>query len=960
MNKTILLLMLFASLSLAAQQPSNLNKIKPDRSEAKMKAVDLGGILDDYDYKNDVSVDEYLSTVSEGDSIGFSVYDLQSNNSMQRRLHLEEDGTLHAVWTYGLFDDAFPGRGTGYNVRTDGVWGDIPNERLEDQRVGWPEVGVTASGRVYSITHSANDGMHFVYKDAGQTDWISNIVPNDAEAIWPRTAANGDTIYAIISRQTAFGGLPNGLAFHRSFDGGDNWEGPIVLDMLLDDYGGVTVDCYDIDAAGGAVAFVLGGYGRQNIVYKSTNHGDDWDRIAIAETTAPLIEGGGTAVEQFDPANLAENVSLVVDDEGKVHVAGAWVFNFTTGPNTAPSFIVDRGGIMYWTEGMNGFELIGNTVAQDWDGNASNEYDAIDQATGAVVDLDVGWRFYSNVPIAQPSISVDEEGNPFIAYSSVVDAHFHNTDLDDVEKYFREVFVVKGNNSGDVTAWEGPYNVSNDENTEDVFPSLPNRIYNGEVNILYNSDSEAGMAWGEQQAWQINSFKIVTIDTADIVSPDYIAENNGPELDIFWTAFGTTQGCALAASDIPGVTAWDFPDGDLTEAIVFPEIDFNTVSTDQEIIFTVTDSDGNEVQDTMLFSVVEDVTPPEITLLCPDGTPGCANQVFIVDDLTVYDDPGYTFFDDSACPGLDASAVTVTGSVDVTTIDTYTLTYEASDFAGNPTTVTRTVQIIAIDDIPPTITVTAPDGSEIVDGGTYVFEADASIDEIPFVIEALDDVVIGVEYSIEYGANGEPQPDMLGDYTVTVTSTDGFNITEVTYVVSVVDTTPPSITLLGGADTEYSFCQGDGMLIELAFNSDDNLTANPTLNSSEDIPFDQTGTYTASYSFTDDAGNQSESIDITYIVNNDVDCWALGINDIAFGNAITISPNPAKDIATITVNGNYQNLAVLLTDIQGKEILTLNNQNGIIRLDLSKMAAGVYYAKVKTEDATAVKKLIIE
>jgi len=856
MSKTILFLMLFASISIAAQQAKNLSVEKIQQAEATTS------------YKSELTDAEYSSAISQGDSIGFTVYDWQTNNSVQRRLHLEEDGTLHAVWTYGLFDDAFPGRGTAYNVRTNGVWGPIPNERIENIRTGWPSIGVSSSGRVQVVTHSGADGMHFTYKDEGQNTWTSNIVSSDADGVWPRSATDGEKIFAIISRQTSFGGLNNGLAFQRSMNGGDSWEGPFVIDILNDYYGGVAVDCYDIAASNGVLAVALGGYGRQTVVFKSMDDGTTWEAIPLAVTTAPFITDGTDPVPEFAPVNLAENVSLVVDDNGQIHLAGAWIFNFAADPNTAPDFLADRGGILYWTEGMDGMELIGNTVAQDWDGNGSNDYDAIDQATGEVVDLDVGWRFYSNVPVAMPSISVDENGNPFITYASVVDAHFHNTSSNNVETYFREIFIVKGDNSGDVTTWEGPYNVSDDANTEDVFPSLPNRIYNGEVNVLYMSDSEAGTGLQGEHAYHVNGIKMVTIDESEIVTPDYILENNGPNLDVFSAEFTTSQGCTLTASDIPGATAWDFPDGDLTDEIVFPEIDFNTVTTNQEIIFSVTDSDGNTAQDTILLSVIADNTPPELTLLCPDGSVGCASQTFLIG--TEYVDPGFTISDNSECPGL----INIIGFVDVNTPGIYELTYLVTDLAGNPTTVTRFINIIAEDLIAPIITVTGPNGTNISNGDNYIFEADASLSEIPFLIVAEDNLVSNITYTTEFGPNGQPQPDVLGNYTITLTANDGINETVVTYTVSVVDTTPPSVDLLPGIPTEFNSCAGDGSVLEnitAAISVTDNLSANPTLNASEEIEFNQAGTYTATYSYTDDAGNESETITITYIVGDPTD-----------------------------------------------------------------------------------------
>lgn len=86
-----------------------------------------------------------------------------------------------------------------------------------------------------------------------------------------------------------------------------------------------------------------------------------------------------------------------------------------------------------------------------------------------------------------------------------------------------------------------------------------------------------------------------------------------------------------------------------------------------------------------------DKTPPKITLL---GT-----NPMTVEEGTAYVEPGYTATDNA--DGNITSKVQVSGSVDVNTPDTYTLTYSVSDTAGNAATpVTRTVNVVAADNSP--------------------------------------------------------------------------------------------------------------------------------------------------------------------------------------------------------------------------------------------------------------------
>jgi uncharacterized repeat protein (TIGR01451 family) len=104
--------------------------------------------------------------------------------------------------------------------------------------------------------------------------------------------------------------------------------------------------------------------------------------------------------------------------------------------------------------------------------------------------------------------------------------------------------------------------------------------------------------------------------------------------------------------------------------------------------FTATDASGNSASDTQTITVIDDV-PPSISLN------GASSMT--VECHTSFTDPGASASDN--CSG---ATVTVSGSVDLNTVGTYTLQYTAIDAAGNQSpTVTRTVNVV--DTTPPTI-----------------------------------------------------------------------------------------------------------------------------------------------------------------------------------------------------------------------------------------------------------------
>ncbi len=168
-----------------------------------------------------------------GTQIGNTTYDLQTNYGVCRRVLVESNGTVHGTWTRSTSGDvAAPDRGTGYNVSTDNgaTWGPAPTTRIEGAlRTGWPNVGVTATGRLFSITHTAAQGLNFCYKDQGAPDWTNRIVGEelgDIGGVWPRVGNDGNSIHVVISRQEgSASNIPGGLFYFRSLDGGDTWEG---------------------------------------------------------------------------------------------------------------------------------------------------------------------------------------------------------------------------------------------------------------------------------------------------------------------------------------------------------------------------------------------------------------------------------------------------------------------------------------------------------------------------------------------------------------------------------------------------------------------------------------------------------------------------------------------------------------------------------------------------------------
>ena len=131
----------------------------------------------------------------------------------------------------------------------------------------------------------------------------------------------------------------------------------------------------------------------------------------------------------------------------------------------------------------------------------------------------------------------------------------------------------------------------------------------------------------------------------------------------------------------PGATATDNVDGSVA---VTASGSVNTAVPGTYILtYTATDVAGNSTSTDRTVNVV-DATAPVITL---NGS----NSMSVSQD-SVFTDPGATAMDN-----VDGSvAVTVSGSVNTAVPGTYTLTYSATDVAGNSSSTTRTVIVTAV------------------------------------------------------------------------------------------------------------------------------------------------------------------------------------------------------------------------------------------------------------------------
>ena len=216
-----------------------------------------------------------------------------------------------------------------------------------------------------------------------------------------------------------------------------------------------------------------------------------------------------------------------------------------------------------------------------------------------------------------------------------------------------------------------------------------------------------------------------------------------------------------------GATASDNVDGDVTAQIEMTGV----VDTDQlgiyQLAFNVSDAAGNKAAQVDRSVTVTDQTAPVITL---------------IGDSTMTIAQGSTYIDEgaSANDNVDGdltNAIVLSGSVDTSTVGSFTLTYDVVDAANNAaTSVTRTVTVT--DQTAPEITLIGDANMSVTIGNSYVESGATATDNNDGDITA--SIVI----------SGAVDTNVMGTYTLNYDVSDvaGNAANTVNRVVEVIDT----------------------------------------------------------------------------------------------------------------------------------------------------------------------------
>ena len=400
------------------------------------------------------------------------------------------------------------------------------------------------------------------------------------------------------------------------------------------------------------------------------------------------------------------------------------------------------------------------------------------------------------------------------------------TNLDFGEAYIELGATASDNDDGDVTA--------NIETTGSVDSSI-----SGTYTITYTVSDTAGNEGTATRSVTVGPEPGITlIPTKSLYAPgEAIAieytEGSGSNKD--WIGVYLTSNPPIDGSFNVAATLWSYTNGSAGT------INWSDNIADGDYIAVLYSNDSyNFYGEVGYFSVGSspDVTAPVITV---------NGGAVSVEQFSAYNDAGATANDDR-----DGNvSVQVSSNVDTNTVGSYTVTYSASDAAGNAATpATRTVIVTAYEDnVAPIITLSGASIIELELNEAYIESGATASDNVDGDVSA--NIVI----------SGSVDSSTAGTYTITYSVSDAAgNSTVATRNVTVneeyFDTIPPVITLNGASSITLDFEEAYSEAGATASDNDDgNISANIVISGFVDSSI--AGIYPVTYSVSDAAGNST-------------------------------------------------------------------------------------------------------
>ena len=340
-------------------------------------------------------------------------------------------------------------------------------------------------------------------------------------------------------------------------------------------------------------------------------------------------------------------------------------------------------------------------------------------------------------------------------------------------------------------------------------------------------------------------------------------------------------------------------------------VDNTSVGT-YTVEYSATDNTGNKSTVIRTVYVVDTIAPTVILL-----SNSSAQEEVIIELGSVFEDTGAYGYDASKCTGQYSECaieVTTSGTVDTSTVGTYSLTYTATDASGNVGVATKTVNVV--DTTAPVFTSSAT--FSVAENQTEIGAVTASdlSSNLAFSVSG-NELQITNDGVLSFVS--APDYETKSSYTATVTASDGTNTTTQSITVNITDVNdPPRFT----SSNIFTAAENQTAIGTVATSDQDGDTitystsgSNITINSSSGViafasPPDYETTTSFSATVTASDGTNSTTQDITVNVTdvNEAPAFTSSATFSAAENQTAIGTVAASDAdddsVTFTVSGS--------------------------------------------------------
>jgi hypothetical protein len=459
--------------------------------------------------------------------IGQTLYDLQTNNSVNYRIENFGDGTLSALWTFSNQSTAWTDRGMAYHQFDGSAWTKLPDyndagniTRIEPVRTGFGSLArVNGVGDIVAAHQTTIDAIQVSRNTTTSGEnWIST-AETTMPLIWPRMrvgGSDGKTVHIIGLTEPSggtFTGTPvhgiNGcMLYNRSTDGGATWDQlmvqlPGVDSTIFASFGG---DSYAMDVKGNTVAIVAGDITSRVMLWKSTDNGLTWSNRTVKDfpyepwNDSILTDFNGDGLVDSFLVDSVNNVydlervetsdgsfSVIIDNNDKVHVTyglGYMSNDDVTDGNV--SYYPGANGIMYWNEDF-AVDSLPQLIGGSTDADANGTLDVtIYFSDGTTVPYASGMAGY-------PSMGIDADGTLYLSYAAYIEGT--NYLYLSTGPNFKHIYFQKSTDGG--ATWTDPKDIVGDELAgfdqlaEYQYASIA-RLVDNNVHVVYQRDYTPG------------------------------------------------------------------------------------------------------------------------------------------------------------------------------------------------------------------------------------------------------------------------------------------------------------------------------------------------------------------------------------------------------------------------------------------------------------------------------------